>query len=309
MRNILLIMMFFLIPIVSYADYRETLYVSNVNISDYHNRPEGYVFSVNNYRLKSDNLTIQTTNSNQSIILDGRYSDSIMTGKDNTIIRTSIPGLGLRISWAADRQSNNSILKYFPFNRTCISPCQLQDEVVVEFIKIGIIKTGTIRRGTELATVNLSQNVSRPEYMRIVLNEDIILKSRSCVLLDTDKYIDLGGFTTDELKSIRYSPKYIDFDLMLNCEQNSSVGISYIGTAVNQRLKNNGTSDGVSILLNDEANKPIKISLTPSVNNYVNVLANENKPIKLKTAVNVDDRRNVKSGTIEGNLFILLEVR
>lgn len=302
-------MMLFLIPIVSYADYRETFYVSNVNVSDYHNKPEGYVFSVNRYRLKSENLKIQTINSNQYINLDGKYSDSVMTGKENTIIRTPIPGLGLRISWVTDSQSNNNIFKYFPFNRTCISPCQLQDEVVVEFIKIGIIKTGSMRRGTELATVNLSQNVTNPEYMKIVLNEDIILKSRSCVLLDTDKYVDLGNFTTDELRNIRYSPKYIDFDLTLHCEQNSSVGISYIGTTVNQKLKNNGTSDGVSILLNDEGNKPIKISLTPAVNNYVNVLANENKPIKLKTAVNVDDRRNVKSGTIEGNLFILLEVK
>ena len=309
MRNTLLIMMLFLIPIVSYADYRETFYVSNVNITDYHNKPEGYVFSVNNYRLKSENLKIQTNNSNQYINLDGKYSDSVMTGKDNTIIRTPIPGLGLRISWVTDSQSNNNILKYFPFNRTCVSPCVLQDQVVVEFIKIGIIKTGTIRRGTELATVNLSQNVTRPDYMKIVLNEDIILKSRSCILLDTDKYIDLGSFTTDELKSIRYSPKYIDFDLTLHCEQNSSVGMSYIGTTVNQNLKNNGTSDGVSILLHDESNKSIKISLTPTVNNYVDVLANENKPIKLKTAVNVDDRRNVKSGTIEGSLFILLEVR
>lgn len=301
--------MLFLIPIASYADYREVFYVSNVNINDYHNKPEGYVFSSNSYRLKRDNLTIQTNNSNQQINLDGKYSDFIMTGKDNTIIRTPIPGLGLRISWVTDNQSNNELLKYFPFNRQCISPCQLQDEVIVEFIKIGIIKTGTIRRGTELATVNLSQNVTHPEYMKIVLNEDIIVKSKSCVLLDTDKYIDLGNFTTDELKNIRYTPKYIDFDLTLQCEQNSSVGISYIGDVVNQKLKNNGTSDGVSIFLNDENNKPIKISLTPTVNNYVNVIANENKPIKLKTAVSVDDRRSVKSGTIEGSLFILLEVK
>ncbi len=309
MRNILLIMMLFLISTVSYADYRETFYVSDVNIIDYHDKPEGYVFSANSYRLKSENLRIQTINSNQHINLDGKYSDSVMTGKDNTIIRTPIPGLGLRISWVTDSQSNNNVLKYFPFNRTCISPCQLQDEVVVEFIKIGMIKTGKMSRGTELATVNLSQNVTHPEYMKIVLNEDIILKSKSCVLLDTDKYIDLGTFTTDELSNIRYSPKYIDFDLTLHCEQNSSVGISYIGTTENKKLKNSGTSEGVSILLNDEINEPIKISLTPTVNNYVSVLANENKPIKLKTAVNVDDRRNVKSGTIEGNLFVLLEIK
>lgn len=309
MKKFLLIIILFLTPIVSYADYREVLYVNDVNINDYHNKPEGYVFSVNSYRLKSENLRIQTINSNQYINLDGKYSDSVMTGKDNTIIRTPIPGLGLRISWVTDSQSNNNVFKYFPFARTCISPCQLQDEVVVEFIKIGIIKTGTMRRGTELATVNLSQNVAHPEYMKIVLNEDIILKSKSCVLLDTDRYIDLGNFTTDELKNIRYSPKYIDFDLALHCEQNSSVGISYIGTTVNQKLKNDGTSDGVSILLNDENNEAIKISLTSTVNNYVNVTVNEKKPIKLKTAVNVDDRRNVKPGTIEGNLFILLEIK
>ncbi|MBS0848530.1 fimbrial protein [Citrobacter sp. JGM124] len=308
MRNILLIMMMFLFSGVSYADYRETFYVSNVNITDYHNQSEGYTFSSHTYHLRSENLTISTNNNNQHINLDGKYADSVMTGKENTIIRTPIPGLGLRISWATDNQSSNSILKYFPFNRTCISPCQLQDLVIVEFIKIGTIKTGTMRRGTELATVNLSQNVTNPEYMKIVLNEDIILKSRSCVLLDTDKYVDLGNFTADELKNIKYSPKYIDFDLTLSCEQDTSVGMSYIGTSVNQNLKNTGTSEGVSILLNDEDNKKVKISLTPTVNNYVSVLANENKPIKLKTAVNVDDRRNIKSGTIEGSLFILLEI-
>lgn len=301
--------MLFLIPIVSYADYREVFYVNNVNINDYHNKPEGYTFSVNNYRVKRENLKLQTINNNQYINLDGKYSDSVMTSKNDTIIGTPIPGLGLRISWVSDSQSNNNNFKYFPFNRTCVSPCQLLDEVVVEFIKIGVIKTGTIRRGTELATVNLSQNVMHPEYMKIVLNEDIILKSKSCVLLDTDKYIELGKFTTDELKNIRYTPKYIDFDLILNCDHNSSVGISYIGTTVNQKLKNDGTSDGVSILLNDESNKAINISLIPTVNNYVNVLANENKPIKLKTAVSVDDRRNVKPGTIEGNVFILLEIK
>jgi type 1 fimbria pilin len=298
-------------PVVSYADYREVFYVNNVDITttDYHNKPEGYVFSVNNYTLKSENLRIQSINNDQNIIMIGKYSDSVMTGKDDSIIRTPIPGLGLRISWVTDSQSNNDIFKYFPFHRSCVSPCVLQDKVVVEFIKIGIIKTGTMRKGTELATVNLSQNVTRPEYMKIVLNEDIILKSKSCVLLDTDKYIDLGTFTTEELSSIRYSPKYIDFDLTLHCEQNSSVGISYIGTTENNKLKNDGTSEGVSILLNDENNTPVAISLTPTVNNYVNVLVNENKPIKLKTAVNVDDRRNIKPGTIEGNLFILLEVR
>ncbi|WP_300002106.1 fimbrial protein [uncultured Cedecea sp.] len=309
MRNILLTLILILIPVVSNANYRENFYVSDVNIKDYHDKPEGYVFSVNSYRLKSENLRIQTINNEQQININGKFSDSVMTGKENTIIRTPIPGLGLRISWVMDSQSNNDILRYFPFNRTCVSPCQLQDEVVVEFIKIGIIKTGTMRRGTELATVNLSQNVTYPEYMRIVLNEDIILKSKSCILSDTDKYIDLGSFTTDELANIRYSPKYIDFDLTLQCEQNSSVGISYIGTTENQRLKNSGTSEGVSILLNDERNEPIKISSTPIVSNYVSVLANENKPIKLKTAVNVDDRRNVKSGTIEGNLFIMLEIK
>lgn len=301
--------MLFIVSTVSYADYREVINVSDVNIIDYHDKPEGYIFSSNIYRLKNENLRIQTINSNQYINLDGKYSDSIMMGKDNTIIRTPIPGLGLRISWVTDSQSNNNILKYFPFNRTCVSPCQLQDEVVVEFIKIGIIKTGVIRRGTELATVNLSQNVTNPEYMKIVLNEDITLKSKSCILLDTDKYVDLGTFTTDELSNIRYTPKYIDFELTLQCDQTSSVGISYIGTVENQKLKNSGTSEGVSILLNDDNNVPIKISLTPTVNNFINVLANENKPIKLKTAVNVDDRRNVKSGTIEGNLFILLEIK
>lgn len=307
MRHILLTVMLLLISAISYADYRETFYVSNVNIIDYHDKPEGYTFSTNHYYLNSKNLVIQTTNSDQDIKLYGKYSDVIMTGKDNTIIRTPIPGLGLRISWATAGSDSNS--KYFPFERPCVSPCQLRDEVTVEFIKIGIIKTGVIRKGTELATVNLSQNVSNPEYMKIVLNEDIIVKSKSCVLLETDKYIDLGKFTTDELKNIRYSPKYRDFSLMLRCEQNSSVGISYIGTAVNQKLKNDGTSDGVSILLNDEANQPIKIAPIPTVNNNVSVLASEDKPIKLKTAVNVDDRRNVKAGTIEGSLFILLEVK
>ncbi|WP_272662717.1 fimbrial protein [Providencia sp. PROV111] len=309
MKNIILMIVFFVVSTSSYADYREVFYVSDTNITDYHDKPEGYVFSSNTYKIKSANLKIQSNNNIQQINIDGKYSDIIMMGKDNTIIRTPIPGLGLRISWITDNQSNNNLLKYFPFNRTCISPCQLQDEVIVEFIKIGTIKTGTIRRGTELATVNLSQNVNNPEYMKIVLNEDIILRSRSCVLLDTDKYIDVGTFTADELKSIRYSPKYVDFELMLKCEQNSSVGLSYIGTPVNNGLKNNGTSEGVSILLKDEGNNPVKISLTPSINNYVNVLANENKPVKLKTAVNVDDRRNVKSGTIEGNLFILLEIK
>lgn len=309
MRNLLLILMMFLFPLISYADYRETFYVNDVNITDYHERSEGYIFSLNSYRVKNSNLKIQTNNSNQHINLDGKYSDSVMTGKDNNIIRTPIPGLGLRISWATDSESNNNVFKYFPFFRTCVSPCQLQDEVTVEFIKIGTIKTGTMRKGTELATVNLSQNVTNPEYMKIVLNEDIILQSRSCVLLDTDKYVDLGSFTADELKSIRYSPKYIDFDLTLQCDHNTSVGISYIGSTVNQNLKNNGTSDGVSILLHDENNNAVKLALTPIVNNYVNVVANENKPINLKAAVNVDDRRNVKSGTIEGNLFILLEMK
>ncbi|WP_272671840.1 fimbrial protein [Providencia sp. PROV104] len=309
MKNIILMIVFFVVSTSSYADYREVFYVSDTNITDYHDKHEGDVFSSNTYKIKSANLKIQSNNNIQQINIDGKYSDIIMMGKDNTIIRTPIPGLGLRISWITDNQSNNHLLKYFPFNRTCISPCQLQDEVIVEFIKIGTIKTGTIRRGTELATVNLSKNVNNPEYMKIVLNEDIILRSRSCVLLDTDKYIDVGTFTADELKSIRYSPKYVDFELMLKCEQNSSVGLSYIGTPVNNGLKNNGTSEGVSILLKDEGNNPVKISLTPSINNYVNVLANENKPVKLKTAVNVDDRRNVKSGTIEGNLFILLEIK
>jgi len=302
-------MMVCLIPAMGNAAYRETFYVSNVNITDYHNKPEGYIFSVNSYKIKNENLRIQSSTGNQNINLDGRYSDIIMAGKDNTIIRTPIPGLGLRISWVADSQLHNNLLKYFPFYRTCFSPCQLQDEVFVEFIKIGIIKTGEIRRGTELATVNLSHNVVNPEYMKIVLNEDIILKSKSCVLVDTDKFIDVGTFTVDELKSIRYSPKYVDFELTLQCDQSSSVGMSYIGTPVDKRLKNNGTAQGVSILVNDEKNIPLKISSIPVVNNYVSVSANEHKPIKLKTAVNVDDRRNVKSGTIEGNLFILLEIK
>lgn len=311
MNKILLIIIFFMIPIASYANYREIFKVDNTNIinTDYHNQPEGHIFYKNSYTIKSENLRIQSNNNNQQINLDGKYSDIIMMGKDNTIIRTPIPGLGLRISWVTDNQSNNNLLKYFPFNRTCFSPCQLQDEVVVEFIKIGIIKTGTIRRGTELATVNLSQNVNNPEYIKIILDEEITLKSRTCILLDTDKFIDIGSFTADELKSIRYSPKYVDFELMLQCEQNSSVGLSYIGTTINNRLKNNGTSEGISILVNDESNNPLNISLKPTVNNYINVLANENKPVKLKTAVNVDDRRNIKSGTIEGNLFILLEIK
>lgn len=310
MKKIVLMIVFFVVSSASYADYREIFYVSNTNITDYHDRPEGYVFSSTPYKIKSTNLTIKSNNNIQKINIDGKYSDIIMMGKgNNSIIKTPIQGLGLRISWVTDNQSNNNLLKYFPFNRTCISPCQFQDEVIVEFIKIGTIKTGTIRRYTELATVNLSQNVNDPEYIKIILNEDIILKSRSCVLLDTEQYIDVGNFTVDELTDRRYSPKYVDFELMLKCEQNSSVGLSYIGTPVNNRLKNNGTSEGVSILLKDESNKPIKISLTPSINNYVNVLANENKPVKLKAAVNVDDRYNVKSGTIEGNLFILLEIK
>jgi len=308
MKNLVIIIIFWVIPIVSYADYLETIYVNNVNITEYHEKTDGYVFSVNNYYMKEENLTLHTNDSNQQIKLEGKYSDTIMSGKDNTIIKTPIPGLGLRISWVSDNQSNNSQLKYFPFNRICFSPCHLQNKIVVEFIKIGIIETGTIRRGTELATINLSQNVNNPEYIRIVLNEDIILKSKTCVLLDTDKYIDIGSFTTDELKSIKYSPKYINFDLVLRCEQNSSVGMYYIGTPANNRLKNTGTSEGVSILVNDESNKPLTISLTPILNGYISVTANVNKPVRLKTAVNVDDRRNVKSGTIEGNIFVVLEI-
>ncbi|MEQ4780171.1 fimbrial protein [Providencia huaxiensis] len=306
--KISIFLMLFFVSIKCFSSvYTENIYLNDNKIIDYHDKPLGAVLSKSEHKINTKVIN-STTNNQQELELIGVYSDRVNFGKyDRDTIKTSIPGLGLRIYWPTSDSSVNSSTNYFPFNRQCKTPCNVSQQLVVEFVKMSGIRTGKISKNTEIATVVIRGRDNDVNFMRIVLDEDIETKAKSCYVKD-DVIVDLGNYSIDDLKSGRFNKGGENFQLEIYCDQTQYVGVYYQGKfGSTGKLENLGTAGkgGVSIKLMNEDNSIVSRTEPGDqikIENGIPYLLN------LKAAIEIESKSKLSIGTINADAFITLSV-
>lgn len=171
------------------------------------------------------------------------------TSLDN-VYSTGIAGIGIRIKWPESRGLNGWVPGAYQCQGRCIEP---GDYLVVEFVQTGDSQSGVIAAGP-LIEVNVSpdDNPTQQTTLLRLNNSTVTVQIRSCAIIASTNYIDLGDYSLADLKRTGVTVPKKDFQITLNCPSSSSAQIQFDGiTAWGERalLKNNGSAEYVYVKL------------------------------------------------------------
>jgi len=141
---------------------------------------------------------------------------------------TTIPGVGIRVKWPASRGQNAWVPGSYSCTGNCVEPA---DRIVIEFVQIGVIKSGVIHAGN-LVNISVSaDNNPQDSVAMLTINiGEVDINVRSCSIYASDNSVDLGDYSLIDVNKSGYQGDMKDFSITLDCPETSSARIQFDGT-------------------------------------------------------------------------------